>query len=100
MRIICAAAFACVCLCANARADETVFASSFEPAWVLGYHVGYQSGMYPTDKIDFGALSHIVIGPVVPQVDGSLDISFDIGPVNGPAWATAVASAAHAANRK
>ena len=101
-------AFACIGLCASAQADETVFASSFEPAWVLGYHVGYQSGFYvdpynnayPTDKIDFAALSHIVIGPVVPQADGSLDTSFSIDTVNGPAWAIAVAAAAHTANRK
>jgi len=100
MRNIFVAAFACASLCASARADETVFASSFEPAWVLGYHVGYQSGMYPTNKIDFNALSHIVIGPVVPHADGTLDYTFDIDPVNGLAWATAVAGAAHTANRK
>jgi chitinase len=100
MRIVFAIALTSAALCTSARADETVFASSFEPAWVLGYHVGYQSGMYPTNKIDFGALSHIVIGPVVPIADGSLDTTFDIDAVNGPAWATAVAAAAHTANRK
>ena len=74
--------------CAHARADETVFASGFEPVWVLGYHVGYQSGVYandnayPTDKIDFAPLSHVVIGPVVPQTDGSLDYTFDIDATN------------------
>src|SRR3954463_15679249 len=99
MRIVFAIALTSAALCTSARADETVFASSFEPAWVLGYHVGYQSGMYPTNKIDFGALSHIVIGPVVPIADGSLDTTFDIDAVNGPAWATAVAAAAHTANR-
>jgi chitinase len=87
-------------LCANARANDTVFANSFEPSWVLGYHVGYQSVLYPTGAIDFAALSHVVIGPVVPNSNGSLDTTFDIDAVNGPIWATAVATAAHAANRK
>jgi len=108
MRFIFVIAFVCTGLCASARADETVFASSFEPAWVLGYHVGYQSGFYtdpennayPTNKIDFSALSHIVIGPVVPNTNGTLDTTFSIDAVNGPAWATAVAAAAHTANRK
>jgi len=108
MRIVFAIALSSAALCTGARADETVFASSFEPAWVLGYHVGYQSGFYtdpennayPTDKIDFNALSHIVIGPVVPNSNGTLNTTFSIDAVNGPAWATAVAAAAHAANRK
>ena len=91
---------------ANAQADDTLFASGFEPVWVLGYHVGYQSGVYPddnaypTNKIDFASLSHVVIGAVVPQADGSLNTTFSIDAINGPSWATGVATAAHGANRK
>jgi len=84
----------------TAAADDTVYASSFEPVWVLGYHVGYEADMYPTDAVDFAAMSHVVIGPVIPQTDGTLVTSFDIDDVNGPAWATGVAQAAHAAQRK
>jgi chitinase len=85
---------------ARASANDTVFAGGFDPAWVLGYHVGYESDEYPTDKVDFAAMSHVIIGVVVPNADGSLNTSFDIDNVNGPAWAQAVATAAHTANRK
>jgi chitinase len=87
-------------VCTGVRANDTVFAGNFEPVWVLGYHVGYQSTLYPTDVIDFAALSHVVIGPVVPNTDGSLDTTFDIDATNGPIWATGVAAAAHGAKRK
>lgn len=83
-----------------AAADDTVFAQGFDPAWVLGYHVGYEAGMYPTDKVDFAAMSHVVIGVVTPNTDGTLNTTYDIDPTNGPIWASAVASAAHAAGRK
>src|SRR5262252_1256612 len=83
-----------------AAANDTVFASGFDPSWVLGYHVGYESGMYPTAKVDFAAMSHVVIGAVKPKADGTLDTQFDIDPTNGPLWAKAVAQGAHNANRK
>ena len=83
-----------------ARANDTVFAGGFDPVWVLGYHVGYQRTMYPTANVDFAALSHVIIGPVTPNTDGSLNVSFDITDVEGPIWATDVAAAAHSANRK
>lgn len=83
-----------------AVANDTLFASGFDPVWVAGYHVGYQSDLYPTAAIDYAAMTHIIIGPVVPNTDGTLDISFDIDPTNGPIWAAGVAQGAHLANRK
>jgi chitinase len=55
--------------------------------------------MYPTDKIDFASLSHVVIGPVTPNTDATLGTTFDIDPTDGPVWAKAVAQAAHTASR-
>jgi hypothetical protein len=83
-----------------AFANDTVFAAGFDPVWVTGYHVGYQQAMYPTASIDFAAISHIVIGPVVPHSDGTLNTTYDIDATNGPLWANGVAAAAHTANRK
>ena len=85
-----------------AAANDTLFASGFEPIWVLGYHVGYYASDYPTDQVDFGAMSHVIIGVVTPNADGSLNTGYDydIDANGGPAWATGVASAAHAASRK
>jgi len=81
-------------------ANDTVFAAGFDPVWVTGYHVGYQKAMYPTANIDYAAMSHIVIGPVVPNSNGTLNTTYDIDTTNGPIWANAVASAAHTAGRK
>jgi len=81
-------------------ANDTMFASGFDPVWVMGYHVGYQRTMYPTANVDFAALSHVIIGPVTPNTNGTVNTTFDIDLVNGPVWATAVAQAAHDANRK
>ena len=98
-RLICPAfAFAAATL--PAAANDTVFAGGFDPVWVMGYHVGYQSTLYPTANVDFAALSHVIIGPVTPNADGTVNVSFDITDVEGPIWATAVAAAAHSANRK
>lgn len=83
-----------------ARANDTLFASGFDPVWVMGYHVGYQSTLYPTANVDFAAVSHVIIGPVTPNADGTVNTTFDIDTVNGPIWATTVAQAAHGANRK
>ena len=83
-----------------ACANDTLFAATFDPIWVLGYHVGYEADMYPTDKIDFAPMSHVIIGVVLPNADGTVDTSYDIDAVNGPPWAKGVATAAHAANRK
>ena len=81
-------------------ANDTVFAAGFDPVWVTGYHVGYQQAMYPTASIDYAAISHIVIGPVVPNSNGTLNTTYDIDATNGPLWAIGVAAAAHTAGRK
>jgi chitinase len=85
---------------AMAHANDTVFAGTFEPVWVLGYHVGYESTIYPTDKVAFAAISHVIIGVVVPKSDGTLITTYDIDDINGPIWAAGVASAAHSSQRK
>lgn len=84
----------------TAQADDTVFATSFERPWVSGYHVGYQRDLYPTAEIDFSAVTHIVVGRITPNANGTVNTHFDIDNVNGPVWARGVASAAHAAGSK
>ncbi len=93
-------AFALAATALPACANDTVFASGFDPVWVMGYHVGYQHTMYPTANVAFSALSHVIIGPVTPNTNGTVNTTFDIDTVNGPLWASAVAQAAHDANRK
>ncbi len=68
--------------------------------WVSGYYVGYQRDLYPADKIDFTALTHLVVGRIWPNANGTLNTTFDIDNVNGPAMARDLAQRAHAAGRK
>jgi chitinase len=51
--------------------------------WLLGYYVGYEETEMPVSEIDWSALTHIVVGPVVPNADGSLNTSLDLDPTNG-----------------
>lgn len=83
-----------------ACADDTIFANGFQRPWVMGYHVGYQRGLLPLDEIDFATVTHLVVGRVTPNSNGSVNTHFDIDTVNGPIWAAAAASAAHAAGAK
>jgi chitinase len=67
--------------------------------WIMGYYLGYGRGDLPPDEVDFASLTHIAVGPVVPQANGSLDTTFDIDATNGPMFARDVATRAHAAGR-
>lgn len=68
--------------------------------WVTAYYVGYQRDMLPADQIDWSTLTHLVVGRIRPQADGSVVTNFDIDDVTGPAMARDLAKRAHAANRK
>jgi chitinase len=68
--------------------------------WVSGYYVGYESTLYPADKIDFSALTHLIVGRVWPNSNGSLNTTFDMDATSGPAMAQDLAQRAHAAGRK
>jgi chitinase len=100
MRRIAALALSTLASCASAGTD-TIFSSGFDASrWVLGYYVGYERGLYPIEDVDFGALTHLMIGRARPLADGSVTTDFDIDDMDGPAWAHAAVDAAHAAGRK
>jgi chitinase len=89
------------CSSAIAATNELVFKSGFErPIWVSGYHVGYQDGALPIDQVNFDNITHLMVGAIVPNTDGTLDQTFFIDSVNGPAWAHSAVDAAHAHARK
>jgi chitinase len=67
--------------------------------WVMAYHVGYQSQLWPADRIDFSSMTHFVVGRVKPRWDGSLALDFDIDDVNGPQFAADMAVRARKAKR-
>ena len=43
-------------------------------SWVMGYYVGYLANRQPIEAIDWGGLTHLAVGIVLPKNDGSLDM--------------------------
>jgi chitinase len=68
--------------------------------WVMGYYVAYQRDLYPPQAIDWSGLTHIVMGRVKANRDGTLNLDFDWDATNGPALARDIAARAHAAGKK
>ena len=68
--------------------------------WLMGYYVGYQRALYPENEVDFGILTHILVGRIRPAADGSVITNFDVDDVQGPAMARTLATRAHAAGKK
>ncbi len=80
----------------SSTSGSTTGSSGGTGLWVTGYYTGWDSSGYPVSAVDFAALTHVVVGPVLPNADGSLDATFSLGNA-GPAWATSAVTAAHAA---
>ncbi|QDE95503.1 glycosyl hydrolase family 18 protein [Myxococcus xanthus] len=83
------------------KATATVTVAATQPGsgkWVSGYYTGWNADLYPPEKVDFSALTHIIVGRVTPKPDGSLNAAFDNN--NGPQIAKTLAQRAHAAGRK
>ncbi|WP_223635523.1 glycoside hydrolase family 18 protein [Corallococcus sp. EGB] len=66
--------------------------------WVSGYYTGWNADDYPPEKVDFSALTHILVGRVTPRADGTLSTKFDND--RGPEIARTLSRRAHAAGRK
>jgi chitinase len=83
----------------KAQATVTVTRPTGTPGkWVSGYYTGWNADMYPPEKVDFSAMTHIIVGRATPRTDGTLSTAFDNS--NGPAMARTLATRAHAAGRK
>lgn len=91
-----------------AGASAPTSATAVEPAttttpasqWVMGYYVAYQRDLYPPQSIDWNGLTHIIMGRVKANADGTLDTGFDWDPTQGPLLAKDIANRAHAAGKK
>ncbi len=64
--------------------------------WVSGYYVGYIP--YPVSEIDFSGLTHLLIGPILPKSDATLEVTL-FAP-NGPQLAREAAQAARTNGKK
>jgi|GEM_PF-774987 len=67
------------------------------PIWVMGYYIGYHRALQPPSEVDYGAMTHIIIGNVFPNPDGTLDRGFAYGGID---WAKEAVQRAHAAGIK
>jgi chitinase len=43
--------------------------------WVMGYYVGYLANVQPVSAIDWRGITHIAVGIILPNADGSLDLN-------------------------
>ena len=68
--------------------------------WVSGYYVGYERYLYAPAQVDFTAITHLIVGTVIPNADGTLDTTFYQGTAAGPGMARDLAARAHGAGRK
>jgi chitinase len=64
--------------------------------WVSGYYVGYLD--YPVSEIDFAGITHLMIGPILPKADATLEVTL-FAP-DGPQLARQAVQAAHANGKK
>ncbi|MGL4610013.1 MAG: glycoside hydrolase family 18 protein [Trueperaceae bacterium] len=78
------------------QGPKASLASSASTPWVSGYYVGYID--YPVSEIDFSGMTHLMIGPVLPKVDATLEVSMYTA--NGPQLAREAVDAAHANGKK
>jgi chitinase len=64
--------------------------------WVTGYYVGYLADLQPIEAIDWNGLTHVALGVITPNQDGSLNF---VGALDEAGRAKLV-QAAHVHNRK
>lgn len=65
--------------------------------WVQAYYVGYQVGMYPVASIDWSSMTHIIVGAVAVNSNGTFDTTFfQSSNSAGATFAQNLATTAHA----
>jgi chitinase len=64
--------------------------------WVMGYYPEYQRDLMPPGEIDWRGMTHLAVGRVVPNDDGTLNTTFDYDATHGPALARKLSKLAKA----
>ncbi len=67
--------------------------------WVAGYYVGYLNHLYPIEEIEWSGLTHLFIGRILPNSDGTLNLDLDMGS-EGAAFTRSLVNATHANGKK
>lgn len=68
----------------SAAATNTAAHISASSRWVIGYYPEYLTSMMPPKQIDWHGMTHIAVGRIVPNHDGSLNTTFDVDATHGP----------------
>jgi chitinase len=68
--------------------------------WVSAYYAGWFPEQLPASRIDFSAMTHLVVGRASVGAGGTVSQALDASPANGVARATDLADRAHAAGKK
>lgn len=68
--------------------------------WLMAYYAGYERSLLPPADIEWENLTHLAVGAVLPKADGSLDTTYAIDEVKGPAMAKELVALAHAHGKK
>ena len=106
LSVLLCAAFGVATAPVTAGVDTRLLRSGFEAGegaaskWVAGYYVGYEAGLQPVAALDFDGLTHLMVGAVLPNPNGTLATHYYIDAFNGPLWAQGAIDAAQAAGRK
>lgn len=67
--------------------------------WVSAYYAAWFPEMYPHERIDFTAMTHLFVGRASVQLDGTVTQALDAFPERGLARARDLSSRAHAAGK-
>jgi len=84
----------------STETNTTNETNTSSPYWVMGYYVMYERDLMSPEEIDWNGLTHIVVGRVLANSDGTLNTNFDYDPTNGPILAKDIAIRAHNAGKK
>lgn len=68
--------------------------------WVMAYYAGYERSLLPAADVEWENLTHLAVGAALPKADGTLDTTYAIDPVKGPAMAKELVELAHARGKK
>jgi chitinase len=79
---------------AATRSAPTAHSAGAPARWVMGYYPMYLRHLMPPSQITWSAMTHLVVGAVLPKADGSLDTSF-YGVGHGARTARQLAAAAN-----
>jgi len=82
------------------RQQQELRRETQQEQWLMTYYVGYQNGYLKPDDIDYSLMTHVVVGGVGVNTDGTLDEHWHLNPKDGRDMAREVGRRAERAGVK